>query len=325
MAKLTPGYISFHITNRCDCRCAHCEIWKTSQPEAPPSQDFARVVDELADWLGPVSVIVAGGEPMLAKPTFSILARCKARNMSSSISTNGFSIDAEKAHRLAEGGLHIANVSLDGFDHTHDRIRNRPGAFAKVIESITLLDQAGINVHISCVIMEDNLDQITGLIDFLTKQTPVSGIFFQAMAQPFGANEPLPGWWRRHPLFPKDTKRVPALLDELLAMKQGGFYILNEDVQLMTMKAYFANPERFTLTTCTVGENGLGINAAGDVLLCNFMGPVGNITQGHIRDIYESAKAKAVRERMHQCKDNCHLLINCCFDLDQIIHHERGG
>jgi MoaA/NifB/PqqE/SkfB family radical SAM enzyme len=312
-------FVNFHITNRCGNQCQHCRLWTVREPEHPTTAQYLAAVDELADWLGPVFMVLAGGEPLLHPSTLPVIERGVARGMQTAMVTNGFSIDADAARRLREIGVHSVNVSLDGFDHTHDRIRNRPGAFDQVMRAIGHLADAGVPVTVMTVLMADNLDQIAGLVDFLAKDGRVRGIFFQAMAQPFGEGRPRPGWWREHPLFPHDTARVQALCDELLAMKRGGFFVLNPDLQFQALKAYFANPDRFTLAQCTVTALGLTLNAAGDILLCNFMDPIGNIKRNGLRAAYESAAANGLRADMAACRVNCHLAINCCFDAAQLL------
>lgn len=294
-------------------------MWQTVEPVAPPVADYCRAVDELADWLGPTEMVVAGGEPLLHPAALPVLERGARRGMKTALATNGFHLDAAMARRLADAGLGVANVSLDGFDHMHDRIRNRPGAFAQAMAAIGHLADAGVPTRAATVILADNLDQITGLLDFLRRDGRVAGVFFQAMAEPFGTPAPHPGWWKTHPHFPRDVRRVQALCDELLAMKRGGWFILNDDRQFPALKAYFANPDRFTLARCNVSRIGLTINAAGDVLLCNFLEPIGRIQHGDVRGIYESAAADRLRAKMTACDVNCHLLLNCCFDPEQLI------
>jgi MoaA/NifB/PqqE/SkfB family radical SAM enzyme len=319
MEKAGPRYISFHITNRCDARCSHCDIWKQKSPESPDAEHFLRTIDDISNWAEKPEIIIAGGEPLLSPLSMMLIERATLRGMDTLLATNGFQVDAKKAKELAGAGLKIANISLDGFNHTHDRIRNCPGAFDRVMKAVGALHEHGIIVRICTVIMDDNLDQIPGFIDFLMKDGRIDGVFFQAMAQPFGHAQIKEGWWLTHPHFPRDTQRVNTLLDEVLAIKRGKGFILNEDCQFPAIKAYFANPKRFTQALCTVGDMGFTINAAGDVLLCSFMPPVGNIAENRIREIFESEKAKDLRERMHDCDDNCHLLINCSFDPSQLL------
>lgn len=314
-----PRFVTFHVTNRCNCRCRHCNIWQLPEPPAPETEQFCRAVDDLADWLGPTELVVAGGEPLLCRHTLPVLERAARRGLRASLATNGLLLDEAAVRRLAALGLEAVNISLDGFDHTHDRIRNQPGAFAQVLQAAEALHRAGIRVCAICVLMDDNLDQIAGLVDFLARGGLFDGIFFQAMALPFGTRAAVSGWWREHPRFPRDTARVRALLDEFLAMKRGGFFILNEDNQFPAMQAYFAAPDRFTLERCAVGEIGFTVNAGGDVMLCNYLEPIGNIARGSLREIYYSPAAERRRREMAACRDNCHLLINCCFDPSQLV------
>lgn len=320
MDNLRPKYISFHITNRCNTKCRICRIWSLEEPPHPDPQDFLRTVDQIADWVGESEIIVAGGEPLLEETTYAILERAHQRGMKTVLSTNGFLIDDTMARRLAQAGLTIANISLDGFENTHNRLRNRPGAYGLVTRAIDALQAVGVVVRINCVILNDNLDQIPELVDFLSHDGRVNGMFFQAMAKPFGVAGTDSEWWKTNVHFPQDIAAVHALLDWLLAKKQQIGFILNEDNQFPALKAYFANPDRFSLAKCTVGEMGFTINARGDILLCNMMDPIGSITEGRdIRQIYHSSVAQALRENMHACDINCHLLINCSFDPTQLV------
>jgi MoaA/NifB/PqqE/SkfB family radical SAM enzyme len=319
VSELTPRFINFHITNRCGNRCRHCRLWETPEPPTPPPGEFCRALDEVADWLGPVQIVVSGGEPLMHPTTFPLLAQGQLRGMQTFLATNGFLIDEAMARRLAELGLHAANVSLDGFAATHDFIRNRPRASEQAMRAIGWLVEAGVRACVTTVILQDNLDEIPALVDFLAHDGRIGGVFFQAMVEPFGGAAATDHWWRENPHFPRDTARVHALCDRLLAMKRAGAPILNEDGQFAAMKAYFANPARFTMARCPVGAIGLTINAAGDALLCNFMPPVGNITKGNVRDIYHSARAAQAREEMARCEVNCHLLLNCCFDEASLV------
>ena len=320
MSGAKPKYISFHITNRCNSRCMHCRLYTVREPEAPPPSFFSDVIDQLAGWIGPAEIIVAGGEPLMTDRTYHVIRRAHAFNMRSVLVTNGYLVNDEVALKLADAGLSIANISLDGYEPTHDLIRNKPGAFNLAMRAIRALDQAGIKVRITSVILDDNIDQIVGLTEFLARDGRVDGIFFQAMAQPFGENGLWKSWWKTNPLFPKNKAAAHAALDKLLALKRNIGFVLNEDFQFPALKAYIANPGRFSQAQCTVGNMGFTITPNGNVYLCNHMDPIGNISDGRtIRAIFESEKSQAIRKAMKACTINCHLLINCSFDPEQLL------
>ncbi len=106
---------------------------------------------------------------------------------------------------------------------------------------------------------------------------------------------------------------------ELVAMKRANARINNAEIQLRAMRAYFANPERFTLAKCSVDLIGLNINADGELGYCVHVPPLGDIREASVRDLAASPAAEKHRELMKSCRFNCHLLINCCFDSAQFV------
>jgi len=319
MANDLPRWVNFNVTNRCGCRCLHCSLWKTPERNPPGVADWLRAVDGVADWLGAVRVVFSGGEPLESPLTIPLIERAAARGLHTAVATNGFAVDEALARRLAAAGLEEANVSLDGFAPTHDRLRGYPGGFAQVMHAIGYLHDAGVRTNVVTVVMNDNLDEIPELVRFLERDGHVAGVFFQAMAQPFGDFGAAPGWWREHPRFPRDAARARALCDELIAMKRAGAPINNSEIQLRAMQAYFGNPERFTLAKCSVALIGLNINANGEVAFCTQVAPLGDIRDAGVRELATSPAAEKHRALMDACRFNCHLLINCCFDSSQFV------
>jgi len=131
--------------------------------------------------------------------------------------------------------------------------------------------------------------------------------------QPFG-EPPRARWWETEPLFPRDAEKAAATLAELLAMKRAGFPILNPDPQFPALIAYFRDPGAFTRRRCRVGDFGLTVEGGGAIRLCGRFAPIGDLRDGYLlRDVYRCPAADQVRARMAACRENCHLLLNCCF------------
>jgi MoaA/NifB/PqqE/SkfB family radical SAM enzyme len=270
------------------------------------------------EWLGPVEVQIAGGEPLLAENLLKLVACARAESLAVTMTTNGFALTAEMAQRLAAAGLQNLALSIDGFTEVHNRIRNREDAFALAERAMHHATDNGMKVRVTCVICEANLETLPGLVTWVRDEPRLEGIFFQAMVQPFG-RPPQAGWWREEPLFPKDGARAAAVLAELLQMKEAGFPILNPDEQFGAMGAYFCDPDRFALTRCNVGAFGLTIEGSGAIKLCGGFEPIGDLREGHhLRDVYRGPRAEAVRAQMSACERNCHLVLNCCFDTGAV-------
>src|SRR6266545_1519382 len=65
-AHCRPTSIVILLTERCNARCLHCDIWKNRGKEATPSVDqWKTTVWDLRRWLGPVHVVFTGGEALL--------------------------------------------------------------------------------------------------------------------------------------------------------------------------------------------------------------------------------------------------------------------
>src|SRR5271169_2299477 len=61
-----PTTITILLTERCNARCVHCDIWKNRGKEAGPSVDqWKTTMRDLRRWLGPVHVAFSGGEALL--------------------------------------------------------------------------------------------------------------------------------------------------------------------------------------------------------------------------------------------------------------------
>src|ERR1035438_9506137 len=62
---LGPRHAS-DLTELCNARCVHCDIWKNQGKEDSPSaSQWLKVLDDLRSWLGPVSIVFTGGEALL--------------------------------------------------------------------------------------------------------------------------------------------------------------------------------------------------------------------------------------------------------------------
>src|SRR6476646_8723216 len=74
-AHCRPTSISLLLTELCNARCVHCDIWKNRGKEDSPTLDqWKTVVSDLRAWLGPVQVTLTGGEALLRPFTTDLVA-----------------------------------------------------------------------------------------------------------------------------------------------------------------------------------------------------------------------------------------------------------
>ncbi len=65
-AYCRPTSVSLLLSERCNARCVHCDIWKNrGKEDSPTFEQWKVVVADLRRWLGPVQTTFTGGEALL--------------------------------------------------------------------------------------------------------------------------------------------------------------------------------------------------------------------------------------------------------------------
>ena len=160
---MPPILLHYYITERCNCRCAICDIW-----QKPSSGDarLPQVVENLksAKRLGVRFVDFTGGEPLLHDDLPAMLTAAKKLGLQTSVTTNGVRY-AQFAEQLA-GRVDYLHFSLDALDESrHNALRGR-GLFRRVMENIDLARQLRETPDLLFTVTENNLDQLAPLVGF---------------------------------------------------------------------------------------------------------------------------------------------------------------
>lgn len=326
-AVAKPEFVCFGITDSCTLRCKMCHKWKEDifikgKEKEPTLKDWKNCVNSLSRIADrPLQINFGGGEPLLNKDIFEIVRFSKSRRLETNIATNGYLIDEITAARIASSGLNSVIISLDSLNEdTHDYLRGAGGVYSGVMKAIDNLEKYGKGIYkgICCVIYDKNLEDILKLAEWVEKDSRLNSIYFMAAMQP--NNTPLDSSWRKKEefgfLWPKDSKKACALIDELIKLKNNNFKISNSVCQLEAFKSYYAHPENFVKNTKCNMDDALHVSSCGDIFLCYRRGLLGNIKSDDVADVWCSEKARKARQDIAACKDNCHFLLNCFFKGD---------
>lgn len=152
----------------CNMRCRYCFYSDvTSKREIKDCGIMSRetlevlVKKALAYAEGNASFIFQGGEPTLAGLEFYRTLLCfqekyntKGVNITNSIQTNGYAIDAEWAKFFADNHF-LVGLSLDGYRGAHDIVRvdaKDNGTYSKVIRTAELFNKYQVEYNILCVV-----------------------------------------------------------------------------------------------------------------------------------------------------------------------------
>jgi MoaA/NifB/PqqE/SkfB family radical SAM enzyme len=306
-----------------------CSMWQSkNDPQSSETEAWKKFIDSFADFVGGKAQIqFVGGEPLIKKGLLDLIKQAASRGLSTTMTTNGYLIDANMARDIVDSGLNTIVFSLDGIKkETHDFLRGVNGTYDRVLNAIELLGKLrndSLKIHVVTTIMRPNLDELLELADWVNRSEVIDSISFQALVQPFFTPQD-PEWHKNEKfsfLWPTDMDKAECVLDSLMNFKNNGYKINNPAPQFKIFKSYFKHPERFVrVSKCNLGYNSLSVNTSGKIFLCLSMDPIGDIREGKsLEEIWFSAAAQRVRENIKNCKDNCKSMINCFFE-EEVNH-----
>jgi len=260
----------------------------------------------------------AGGEPLADGRNLELIKFCSENSVYTSMCTNGFLIDKEMASRIAQSGLKVIILSLDGNKNTHEFLRGVTGCYDRIMKAIDHLDayRDVLEIGIQPVIFGCNLEDIIRLTQWANEDRRIKFIHFQVVSQPF--DEPYDiEWFKKSKysfLWPQDIARAHKVLDELIALKLKGSKISNSVQQFEVFKRYFEKPVEFIRKGICNVDFFLNIDPLGEIYMCRLKEPIGNIKKDRFKNTWHSVKTEQVRQQIKNCKMNCHVLVNCCYE-----------
>ena len=164
-----PAYTVWELTLACDQPCAHCGSRAATAREGELTTEAALdVVAQLAA-MGTREVVLIGGEAYLHPGFLDIIRALKAAGVRPSMTTGGRGIDAERAAAMAEAGLHLCSVSIDGLEAEHDAIRKTKGSFESARAALGHLKAAGVRIAANTNINRVNRGVLEPLFDVLVE------------------------------------------------------------------------------------------------------------------------------------------------------------
>lgn len=156
-----PSRVMFELTYKCNFRCIHCYVSPDKKRKELTTRDVFSILDQLKD-AGAFHIGFTGGEPLLRKDIFRILDHAKRCGFRISLLTNGYLIDKNVAERIASLGASLNRVDisvLGASKKTFEGITGAGDSFDKVLDSIKLLKDEGVNVQIKSTLMTPNKDE----------------------------------------------------------------------------------------------------------------------------------------------------------------------
>jgi SynChlorMet cassette radical SAM/SPASM protein ScmE len=296
----SPYAVRIEATRKCNLRCVHCLVAAAA----------SRRDDELStrEWLDVFAelrrtrvfeVAVSGGEP-LVRPDLPILLEALSADRWCHVSllTNGTLLSSEWASRLAALRIRSVFVSLDGLSPGNDRMRGA-GAFDAAVAGIERLLHVDIRPTVQCTPTRENLEELSGLIDFIVNL----GITSLTLNTVVPEGRCYPVYKRLALSYPDDVRRVASVIDE----KRGRYPDLRIDCGLtfhfnirQNARPTPDRPPKHAMHGCSACAGSCVITATGEVVPCigleDFSG--GNVRQRPFIDTWRHAEMFARLRRI---------------------------
>jgi len=328
-----PALGTLMVTYRCTFRCSMCDMplkaadkLKNGQKEFD-SPWFLKVIREFAE-LGIPGIGFTGGEPLLRKDIFDMMAETRRLGMIAHLNSNAWLLGDDEAQRIIDVGVDSVNISLDGATpQTHDSIRKMPGSFERAVNAVERLvrlkkkQNGHIRIKTVAVLDETNIDEVPGM---LTLGRDLGTDCIELIPrQPFGGTEHgAPG--------PELLDKVDRLVDFLLKTETHGVPLENSGTHLRLFHHSFAGYP--SPVPCVAGYNSLAVDCYGDVFPCvpwiNWGKTTGNVSSGKVADLWRSTSYQEERETIARCRDcylNCQTELNLLFAVPPPDVSERKG
>ncbi|MBW8002856.1 MAG: radical SAM protein [Planctomycetes bacterium] len=316
--------VVWNITRACNLRCVHC--YNDSGPDKTcndaTNEEAKAVLDDLAQY-GVPSVLFSGGEPMMRKDLFDLIAYGGDKGLRTVISTNGTLITQEKAKMIKDRGVSYVGISLDGIGPINDKFRGVEGAFEKAVIGIKNCQDAGVRIGLRLTLTQRNVADLEALFEFLEKQNIERACFYHLV--PSGRGEGISSEDLTHA---QSRAAIEMIMAKTKQFKDAGRKtdILTVDNHVDGVYVYLKllqeDPERAKSVWELLTWNGGGLNSSGvGIGSIDFNGKVhANQFWGHydLGDIHEKPFSqiwgndeepllKGLRNRRDYVKGRCRL------------------
>ena len=304
--------LQWHVTERCNLRCAHC-YQEAYQGEELGFSDLLHILDQFEDllerWQGetgrPVQghVTVTGGEPFIRPDFMDLLEVLAGRGdrFGFAILTNGSFIDASIARRLKKLGPDFVQISIEGLRQSHDRIRGE-GQFDRAVKGIESLVRERIRTLISFTARRENFREFLDVAR-LGRRLRVARVWADRMI-PWGSGASLSD----QILTPEETREFFEIMRRAREESVHRWFDRTEIAMHRALEFLLSGGTPYH---CTAGDTLITVMPNGDVFPCRRMPVrVGNLLETSLESVYyENGFLHGLRDR-RRCSEGCE---ECCY------------
>lgn len=318
--------LQWHLTAKCDYHCQHCYMYDSSTYKQELENELEyktclKIIDDfyksINHWGIPGRINFTGGDPLLKDRFFDILEYANGKRITTGILGNPTHLDYKTAKKLKEAGVSHFQISIDGMEETHDKLRGKKGSFKEAIRAIHILEDVAIPSVVMFTLSKINVNELISVINLVSKEG-ASGFDF-ARVVPIGKGINL----KEQMLTPQEYRALLLrVIEEYKLLKESGFRthfgrketlwtLLYQELGLLKP---LSNNKEIIYSGCSVGWGTMAILADGTVLACRRLPVViGKVPRQSIRRIFVNSKVLNIMRdyaSMRKC-GKCELVQFC--------------
>ena len=308
--------IILSLTNRCNLRCAMCQIPENKNGQELTTDEVKALIKD-ALTLTPHSIVFSGGEPLLRKDIFELISFVSQHNVRSCLTSNGTLLDEETANKLAEAGVNVVNISIEGPEDVHDSLRGK-GNYQRALEALKNLSRYKIETTLATLVCRQNYAFLPHVMA-LAHQWKILTVKFQPFSEIFLIDsEKQKDFFISADAF-EDVKRS---MEEVIVLSKEYKIATNPGDYLRRLPFYLCGfREKLRRKGCSALWTSCPISATGEVYLCWVLSDkiLGNIRDTQLSKIWNSGAHHRLRQQIS--RQGCVGCLMSCYDH----HFEKLG
>lgn len=295
------------VNERCNYKCRYCEYWRfENYKDEMTIEQWQSALLSLKEFIGSYHIEFSGGEPFIKKGFIDLLEFCHEQGINWGVTTNGSCLTESTVKRVVAARPFNINISMDGhISEIHDYARGTKGSLEKITKNLQTLIQerqaqgATFPIIIKPTVHAKNLHIIAEMPRWV-QAIGATAVNFQTVDR--WSPETYDELW----IGEDRLDELQTVVNDLLDQKRNGAPILNSELLLNLWVAHFREEKApASVGACRVGLRNYFIRTNGDVEVCWFYPPIGNVKEQSAREIWESETAQQRRQETIACDRLC--------------------
>lgn len=335
--KRRPIHLTFFVTRKCNAACPYCFYLESTDCHNPDTAELSlEEIRKIARSAGKLMWLAFSGGEIYLRRDLTEISQCFYDQCQPSIMlfpTNGLMPnlicrETEKILDHCRNSIVVVKLSLDGIGSDHDKFRNTPGNFEKVLETCRQLGKLldiypNFELGINTTLHSKNQDKLKEIIDYVSSLKNIS-THTVSLARGNLKQESYKD------VDPENYQRMARLLNKNLKNKVKGTYRFKgarlksaQDVlQRRLIHQTLTNGEKSI--PCYAGNLNLVLTETGEVYPCEILPHSFGNVRDHEYDLLKlsrTGKAEQIKKTIsnsnrycRKCTHECNYMMNILFN-----------